>query len=130
MRICSDYDLMDKLTAGPLALIMFWKGGLVRGIRLNFAKDGDKPEINSEQGRQMQAGLERMVSGKPALWPDLPLDFNSVSEFSRKVIKAMLDIEHGHFLTYGEVAEAIGSPKASRAVGRAVGANPWPVYVP
>jgi methylated-DNA-[protein]-cysteine S-methyltransferase len=33
-------------------------------------------------------------------------------------------------LTYGEVAKKVGKPKASRAVGAAVGANPWPVLVP
>ena len=33
-------------------------------------------------------------------------------------------------MTYGQVAKAIGKPAASRAVGAAIGNNPWPVLVP
>ncbi len=42
----------------------------------------------------------------------------------------MLKIGCGRTLSYGQVAAAIGNPKALRAVGGACGANPVPVFVP
>jgi len=42
----------------------------------------------------------------------------------------MLDIPPGQTRSYGEIARAIGNPKAVRAVGGACGANPIPVLVP
>jgi methylated-DNA-[protein]-cysteine S-methyltransferase len=36
----------------------------------------------------------------------------------------------GEVRTYGEIAEAIGSPGAARAVGRALGRNPIPIIIP
>ena len=42
----------------------------------------------------------------------------------------MLKISTGKTKSYGEIASAIGKPKAVRAVGGACGANPVPVLVP
>jgi len=50
--------------------------------------------------------------------------------FQRKVWKGLLDIPYGQVRTYGEIAEAIGHPRAARAVGSACGANPLPVFIP
>ncbi len=36
----------------------------------------------------------------------------------------------GKTITYGEIAGRIGDPRAARAVGRAMGANPFPIIVP
>ena len=47
-----------------------------------------------------------------------------------KVLFALLEIPYGHFVTYGELARRIGKPKASRAVGGALGANPLPIVLP
>jgi AraC family transcriptional regulator of adaptative response/methylated-DNA-[protein]-cysteine methyltransferase len=50
--------------------------------------------------------------------------------FQRRVWKALLAIPRGETRTYAEIAEAVGSPKAVRAVGTACGANPLAVVVP
>jgi O-6-methylguanine DNA methyltransferase len=52
------------------------------------------------------------------------------TEFERRVWSALLDIPWGETRTYGEIAAIAGNPKASRAVGRAVGANPVAIIVP
>ena len=52
------------------------------------------------------------------------------SDFRKKVLFALQDIPYGHFGTYGELARRIGKPKASRAVGGALGANPLPIVLP
>jgi len=50
--------------------------------------------------------------------------------FQIKVWEALLQIPSGHVTTYSEIAQAIGSPKASRAVGSAVGRNPVSWLIP
>jgi len=50
--------------------------------------------------------------------------------FQIKVWKALLTIPRGVTLTYKDIAQKIGNPNASRAVGRAIGANPISLLVP
>ncbi|MBR2656982.1 MAG: bifunctional helix-turn-helix domain-containing protein/methylated-DNA--[Loktanella sp.] len=50
--------------------------------------------------------------------------------FQLKVWEALLTIPSGHVTTYGEIAQAIGNPKAVRAVGTAVGRNPVGWLIP
>lgn len=52
------------------------------------------------------------------------------TEFQRAVWTALLEIPFGATWSYGEVARAIGRPRAVRAVGRAVGDNPLGIVVP
>lgn len=52
------------------------------------------------------------------------------TNFQLKVWEALMRIPHGACVTYGDIARAIGKPKASRAVGSAVGANPICVLIP
>jgi methylated-DNA-[protein]-cysteine S-methyltransferase len=61
---------------------------------------------------------------------DLPLDWALVSPFGRKVLHATANIPFGEVSTYAKVAAEAGSPKASRAAGNALGANPMPIVVP
>jgi len=50
--------------------------------------------------------------------------------FQIKVWEALLAVPSGHVVTYGEIARAIGAPKAMRAVGTAVGRNPVGWLIP
>ena len=52
------------------------------------------------------------------------------TEFQQKVWKALLDIPYGETRSYGEIARAIGNPKASRAVGMANNRNPIAIIIP
>jgi methylated-DNA-[protein]-cysteine S-methyltransferase len=60
---------------------------------------------------------------------DLPLDFHG-TEFQKKVWLALLTIPYGETRSYAEIAEAIGQPTASRAVGAANGKNPISIIAP
>ncbi|MBI5343024.1 MAG: methylated-DNA--[protein]-cysteine S-methyltransferase [Deltaproteobacteria bacterium] len=60
----------------------------------------------------------------------LPVAWGSLPEFQRKVLRATAGIPYGKTVTYGELAAAVGSPGAARAVGAALARNPWPVLVP
>ncbi|PXY02404.1 cysteine methyltransferase [Marinifilum breve] len=52
------------------------------------------------------------------------------TKFQLKVWEALLSIPYGNLSTYGEIAEAIQHPKASRAVGTAIGNNPIAYLIP
>ena len=52
------------------------------------------------------------------------------TNFQINVWKALLEIPSGQVSTYGTIAKLIGNPKASRAVGSAVGANPISFIIP
>jgi AraC family transcriptional regulator of adaptative response/methylated-DNA-[protein]-cysteine methyltransferase len=52
------------------------------------------------------------------------------SDFQLKVWRALLDIPHGATSHYGALAKAVGKPKAARAIGNAVGANPISMLIP
>ena len=78
--------------------------------------------------RLTETTLKKMLSGeKPSKLP--PLDLQG-TEFQKSVWREMLKIPYGKTKSYGEIAQAVGKPKAVRAVGGACGANSIPVLVP
>ncbi|MBI2744605.1 MAG: methylated-DNA--[protein]-cysteine S-methyltransferase [Burkholderiales bacterium] len=60
----------------------------------------------------------------------LPLDMAGVPPFHQRVYELARSIPPGETLTYGEVAQRLGEPGAARAVGQALGANPFAPVVP
>jgi O-6-methylguanine DNA methyltransferase len=60
---------------------------------------------------------------------DLPLDVRGTA-FQKGVWSQVAHIPYGATATYGGIAELLGKPKASRAVGAALGANPLPIVIP
>lgn len=52
------------------------------------------------------------------------------TDFQKSVWQALTTIPYGHTCSYGEIAQQVGSPKASRAVGAANGQNPIPIIIP
>jgi O-6-methylguanine DNA methyltransferase len=61
---------------------------------------------------------------------DLKLDLASCSAFQVKVLLAAQSIPYGQTRSYGQLAQAVNNPKASRAVGNALSKNPVPIVVP
>jgi O-6-methylguanine DNA methyltransferase len=61
---------------------------------------------------------------------NLSFDLEGLSSFSTDVLMQVKNIPYGKTRTYGEIAAAIGRPQAARAVGRAVGSNPLPLFIP
>ena len=78
--------------------------------------------------RATETALKKILAGRESQrFP--PLDLVG-TEFQKGVWNAMRKIPLGKTKSYGEIACAIGKPKAVRAVGGACGANPVPVLVP
>ena len=61
---------------------------------------------------------------------DVPLDMAGVPPFNQRVYALSRRIRPGTWLTYGEVAKQLGEPGAARAVGQALGHNPFAPIVP
>jgi methylated-DNA-[protein]-cysteine S-methyltransferase len=72
--------------------------------------------------------LTQYFSGKLTKFT-FPVDLSSGTEFQRSVWKQISRIPFGKLKTYKDIADAIGKPKAARAVGGAVGSNPVPLVV-
>ena len=60
---------------------------------------------------------------------DLPIRLDG-TEFQKKVWRALCDIPYGEVRTYGDIARAVGSPHACRAIGGANHKNPICIIVP
>jgi methylated-DNA-[protein]-cysteine S-methyltransferase len=73
--------------------------------------------------------LEDYFTGKRKVF-DLPIDWRLCAGFGRRVLDATARIPFGALSTYKQVATEAGSPRASRAAGNALGANPMPIVVP
>ncbi len=61
---------------------------------------------------------------------DVPLDWRLTHGFRRDVLRELSRVGYGVTLSYGQLADAAGNPRAVRAVGTACGMNPLPVVVP
>lgn len=89
--------------------------------------------VESEPTAEVEAVLERirdlLAGGRDDL-ADIPLDLDGQPPFNLRVYEIARAITPGETSTYGEVAKAMGEPGAARAVGRALGENPWPIVVP
>ena len=58
------------------------------------------------------------------------MDLSSGTDFQRKVWSTLRKIPRGQTRSYAWLAQQVGKPKATRAVGAACGANPIPVVIP
>ena len=74
--------------------------------------------------------LQRLLEGERDTLQDVPLDYEGVPEFQQRVYEAARAIPPGRVKTYGELARELGEPGASRAVGQALGHNPFAPLVP
>lgn len=100
--------------------------------------DNDKPQRVPLKTRLKKEGhplilevekqLAEYFDGKRSLF-DIPLEYKGTS-FQQDVWKALEKIPYGTTLSYKEIAELIQRPKAIRAVGTAIGKNPFSIIVP
>jgi methylated-DNA-[protein]-cysteine S-methyltransferase len=94
----------------------------------------DAPDADGEDPRRRHltaaiAALEALLEGRP---PDAMLQFDLTDRpaWDRQVLTAVADVPWGSTVSYGEIARRVGSPRAGRAVGGAVGRNPIGLLIP
>ena len=71
-----------------------------------------------------------LLQGEPSDLSAIALDMEGVAPFHRRVYEVARTIPPGKTLAYGEVAARLGAAGAARAVGQALGHNPFPIVVP
>jgi methylated-DNA-[protein]-cysteine S-methyltransferase len=76
------------------------------------------------------ARIQAFLAGAPDDFASLPLDERDVGEFDRSVYREARAILAGATDTYGAIAARLGDPSLARAVGQALGRNPWPIVIP
>jgi methylated-DNA-[protein]-cysteine S-methyltransferase len=74
--------------------------------------------------------ISRLLEGEPIDLTWVRLDDENVPELHRRVYAATRAIHPGSTLTYGEIARRLGDASLARAVGEALGRNPFPIVVP
>jgi methylated-DNA-[protein]-cysteine S-methyltransferase len=119
-----------------------WRGALIVAVQL--------PEADADATRaRMQRRLPGVPETEPPSWVaavasrtaallggtaddllDVPLDLAAVPRFHRRVYELARRIPPGSMRTYGELAAELGEPGAARAVGHALGLNPFAPIVP
>ena len=109
------HDVIRTVLYNGLLLEIHFKAGLIASTRLVQNKVLDyKPDL---------IPYEHIDICK--------LDSSKVSVFRWRVYQFLIDtIPQGTIITYGEVAQSLGSKNYSRAVGTALSNNPWPILVP
>ena len=123
----SDGQFVAHYSEKGLAKLNFPRVGTPRcGVRTS---QRDVPSKVRRWHRATVAALKQVLAGRsPKKFP--PLDLSGGTTFQRQVWNALRKIARGQTKSYGEIARAIGRPRAVRAVGGACGANPIPVLVP
>ena len=71
-----------------------------------------------------------LLNGEPADLSSIALDMTGVPDFNARVYAVARTIPPGETMTYGDIARELGEPGAARAVGAALGANPFAIVVP
>jgi methylated-DNA-[protein]-cysteine S-methyltransferase len=90
------------------------------------ALEGNPP---TEVRRAIDA-ISALLEGAPADLSTVRLDLEGVPPFHQRVYEVTRGIPPGETLSYGAVAARLGEPGAARAVGQALGRNPFVVVVP
>jgi O-6-methylguanine DNA methyltransferase len=81
----------------------------------------------------VQQAIDRIMAllrGEVSDLTTIALDMDEVPAFHRRVYEAARAIPPGMTLSYGDIAARAGAPGAARAVGQALGRNPFPIVVP
>lgn len=76
--------------------------------------------------------LQAYFAGETVDFTAIPLDMSGLSDMDAAIYSALCDVGYGRSTTYGELATLAGlaGPEAARAVGVAMGQNPWTIVVP
>lgn len=98
------------------------------------SREGNHESTTEEIPAWIAAIIHRVQQHLEGEWQDfsdLNYDFTHTGDFPRQVYSQTLRISPGSTCSYGDIAKALNRPPGtSRAIGTALGANPWPLLIP
>lgn len=114
-----------RLVASDVGMVaILWEKDDPKRVPLgHLAEDRDHPLI-----AETRSQLSAYFAGERQSF-DLPLDFRGTN-FQQSVWRALVAIPFGQTRSYAEIAQAVGRPRAVRAVGAANGRNPLSIIAP
>lgn len=127
---------------GPCGIV--WRGATASVLAL-MLPEASEPALRRRLDRHYDSAAEsspppsiarvtqkiaELLEGRPTDLSDVELDMAQIPAFHRRVYTLARSIPFGATMSYGELAERLGCPNAARAVGQALGRNPWALIVP
>jgi O-6-methylguanine DNA methyltransferase len=101
-----------------------------RGVRrIGYASTRGGTIGDRRQAERAREELAEYLAGARTFF-SVPVDLSGIPKFQGDVLAAASRIPYGDTTSYAALAEAVGRPRAARAVGNALGANPVPIIVP
>ena len=91
-----------------------------------FAKSADDDDWNPEVRRMLEAYAEGEIIDFSSIEIQLP----PMTGFRQQVMNATRRLRYGETVTYGDLAQRVGHPRAARAVGTVMSANRFPIVIP
>ncbi len=129
-KVSAVYYTTFESPVGPLMLVGDSKG--LRRVSFSSSKRSAPPGVDWKLAKEPFAEVIRQLQayfrGELKEF-ELPLAMEG-TEFQLRVWNTLRTIPYGETITYAQLAERIGNPKAVRAVGLANGSNPIPIIVP
>jgi methylated-DNA-[protein]-cysteine S-methyltransferase len=135
------YELMP--TAFGRMGIVWWEAAAGPRVRQVFLSRAGKAAVAAvveeypAARRQASPGIvelgqriQRFLEGEAVVFDLEMMALEVCGEFQRRVLLAEYGIPRGRVSTYGSIARHVGSPGSSRAVGRALATNPFPIVIP
>jgi methylated-DNA-[protein]-cysteine S-methyltransferase len=119
-----------------------WGERGIRGVQLPEASEaatrrrlaGRFPDADERpppaEVRRATRAMAALLAGEARDLSNVALDMTGVPPFHQRVYEAARRVGPGQTLSYGEIARRVGSPGAARAVGQALGKNPFAIVVP
>jgi methylated-DNA-[protein]-cysteine S-methyltransferase len=119
-----------------------WRGDLVTAVQLPERDEAATRARMRKRGGDaceetppphVQHAIDRIAAlfrGEPQDLSDIPLALDDVPPFDRRVYEIARTVPSGSTCSYGDIASRLGAPGAARAVGQALGRNPFVIIVP
>jgi len=102
--------------------------GMITGVYLPCSNLPAMDQCETSALDEAAKQINQYLAGKRSEF-DLDLRYDG-SDFRSRVMEELNNIPYGEVRTYRQIAEAIGYPNSSRAVGTACRDNPLPILVP
>jgi methylated-DNA-[protein]-cysteine S-methyltransferase len=116
--------------AGVRAVLLPEASAARTGARLRQRLPGARPAVAPKTIQTIIDDIVALLQGAPRHLRQAQLDLQGIPDFARRVYAAARLIEPGCTLSYGELAARCGDRNEARAVGQALGSNPFPIIVP
>jgi methylated-DNA-[protein]-cysteine S-methyltransferase len=121
----------DIIAAGPegaLSRLYFSRGREVAEVAAGWGV-GCHLVRNDDFLPSLQEQLRRYLNGEPVAW-EVEIQLPGGTPFQQRVWRELRKIPYGCTVTYGQIAAELGMPRAARAAGSAIGANPVSIIIP